>query len=1009
VPTQKIVLEFVGDVNKLKPVTDALKGIKGLTKENAAEFNKVNEAAKKTGTSLDSTKKKAKGVTDETKKTKKGVDDLGRSAKKLPTEFNKAKNSMRGVKGATDGMVGSVKRLGGALAAAFGITSGIFLFAKFVKSLINVNKEFELQMARVKAITGATDKEFKQLSKNAKKLGASTKFTATEVAKLSEEYAKLGFSTKEIIDASEATLLLAEATGTELAEAANVTGQVLRAFGLEADETARVTDVMALSFSKSALNMQSFAEAMKFVAPIAKSANIDIEMTTALLGKLADAGLRGSIAGTGLKNLLSKLADANSDLSKELGFSVKNSTDLIRAFKKLKDGNIDLTKATELTDERSKAAFLTLISGVDSAEALYEALKKATGATEEMAKVMRDTLQGDIDKLGASWEALMIQLSKGEGLRTSIQLLTKWLNLTQRVFSSHKDLLEKDIDDNREMGKRMAEDFGKSIKALQFSIEQLNPVPELGLQAAIFKTNEEVELLQKGLDEFQKTIDEGKGFVQLDTGLPTKEVQHAMNMMAQYEARLDGASDLLYKLKDAAKALELGGGGSGQEVVNAVNSIKNLNDEIKKLKTTYVEAEIGSSEWIKALGDITLKTYDLAEANRIAKEEVLKFKAANDLIEPTGHIETFNRLEHELKEWEKKQRAIQEKAINDKLRDEKIMANNTIENQDERSMVIQMAELEHLQAMREYHKNWGDEVGDIDVQISENQRAIWDDTEERYQRFLAGMAADAKEYSGIITAEQNKQFQDMLSIADGVYSGMTSLQSTQIQIQQRNLQNQIDAGLISEETADKKRRELMRRQASIDKQAALFKAIINTAAAVATALTAGPVAGQILAGITAALGAVEIGIIASSPVPAFAKGTKEAPKGFKWVGEKGAELIYDDGGYPIITHKESNLLADKPYSPEAKAIMKKYDIPQLHTGLFGNGLDMNHHLLSRTNGARGEKFDYNKLAKAMARELSGNGDIVGAINAHKKSDKRGIEFLAYQFSKMKQPKRGGYA
>ena len=157
---------------------------------------------------------------------------------------------------------------------------------------------FEAKMSEVKAISGATADQFQKLKANAEQLGASTIFTAKDVAQLQVEFAKLGFTADEITKVTEATLYLAQASGSDLARAAEVAGSTLRGFGLDATETNRVTDVMALSFSRSALDMEKFAQSMKYVAPIANAAGVSLEETTALLGVLANAGISGSQAGT---------------------------------------------------------------------------------------------------------------------------------------------------------------------------------------------------------------------------------------------------------------------------------------------------------------------------------------------------------------------------------------------------------------------------------------------------------------------------------------------------------------------------------------------------------------------------------------------------------------------------------------------------------------------------------------------------------------------------------------
>jgi TP901 family phage tail tape measure protein len=148
----------------------------------------------------------------------------------------------------------------------------------------------------------------KELTDQARELGATTRFTAGEVASLQKEFAKLGFDQTEIQNMTEATLQLAAATGTELPRAAEVTGATLRGFGLEAFETQRVVDVMAKSFSSSSLDMEKFATAMSSVAPVAKTAGLSVEKTTALLGTLTDRGLDASTAGTGLRNIFLELS-----------------------------------------------------------------------------------------------------------------------------------------------------------------------------------------------------------------------------------------------------------------------------------------------------------------------------------------------------------------------------------------------------------------------------------------------------------------------------------------------------------------------------------------------------------------------------------------------------------------------------------------------------------------------------------------------------------------------------
>ena len=259
----------------------------------------------------------------------------------------------------------------------------------------NVFRDFELEMAKVKAVSGATADEFKALSDNAKELGRSTIFSAREVAGLQLEFAKLGFTAKQITGVTEATLNLAQASGSDLARSAEVAGATLRGFALDVSETGRVTDVMAKSFSTSSMDMESFAEGMKMVAPIAKSAGMSLEETTAMMSLLANAGVKGSMAGTQLRRIISELATTG-----------KPTTEAIRD---LAESGLTLVDAKDEVGRAAQGALTILAGSVDQINPMTEALKNSAGAAEEMADVMDMTAAGASKALGSAVEGLAIE------------------------------------------------------------------------------------------------------------------------------------------------------------------------------------------------------------------------------------------------------------------------------------------------------------------------------------------------------------------------------------------------------------------------------------------------------------------------------------------------------------------------------------------------------------------------------------------------------------------------
>ena len=321
----------------------------------------------------------------------------------------------------------SFGRMAGQIAAAAAAFSAInAAVGRSIKSF----RDFEFQMAKVKAVTGASEKDFAMLNKTAKELGRSTFFTAQQVAELQTNFGKLGFSTQEILDAQEATLLLATATDTDLGRAAVVAGASIRGFALDASEAGRVVDVMAKAFTSSALDIEKFQTSMTKVAPIAAGANISLEATTAVMGTLTDAGIEASIAGTSLRNIFLKMQDPTSDLSRHLGFTVNSSEDLQKALTLLNEQGLDNAEIMSLVDLRQVAAFQTMIDGAGRISDLTIELDNATGASADMAATVGDTLEGSFKRLTSASEGLSIEIMEklGPGLKDLIDRFAEFLN-----------------------------------------------------------------------------------------------------------------------------------------------------------------------------------------------------------------------------------------------------------------------------------------------------------------------------------------------------------------------------------------------------------------------------------------------------------------------------------------------------------------------------------------------------------------------------------------------------
>lgn len=270
---------------------------------------------------------------------------------------------------------------------------------------------FELNMAKVKAVSGATEQEFEGLKNTAEELGRTTKFTAQEVADLELQYSKLGFSASEIQKITKATLDLALVTDEELGRSAMVAGSTLRGFNLEGEEMARVVDVMAASFTSSALDLEKWYVSTSKIAPIASVMGVSLEKVAAQQSALADAGIEASIIGTQLRQIYGELA--------------KSGMTYNEAMEKI-SGSIDKSStAINLFDKRAAAAAIILAEQSEKVNRLEKSYENAKGAAEEMGKIVNDTLLIDLQELQSAIENIAIKF--GEVLAPTIRSMADGL------------------------------------------------------------------------------------------------------------------------------------------------------------------------------------------------------------------------------------------------------------------------------------------------------------------------------------------------------------------------------------------------------------------------------------------------------------------------------------------------------------------------------------------------------------------------------------------------------
>lgn len=210
--------------------------------------------------------------------------------------------------------------------------SAVTLSAKFMGQFIKASSELYVEyndvLARTGAILGVTADEMSNLDTEIKAIGSSTRFTASQVGEAANQLAIAGVTADEMISdkALENLVKFAIAGGVDIQTATNIGIAGVKAFGMEMSNLQHVSDVLTRTFTRSNVDIVSLGEGMKFAAPVAHSAGLAIEETAAAIGALGNAGLRGTVAGTGLRMSINKLLKPTFDSQKainDLGLTVQ--------------------------------------------------------------------------------------------------------------------------------------------------------------------------------------------------------------------------------------------------------------------------------------------------------------------------------------------------------------------------------------------------------------------------------------------------------------------------------------------------------------------------------------------------------------------------------------------------------------------------------------------------------------------------------------------------------------
>lgn len=392
-------------------------------------------------------------ITRTNERVTRGFKSMSRSVDRTNRKFKIMQGTSEKLRKNLEKVGGGMRNIGSKM--TLGLTAPILGAGAAV---LKVSSDFQGGMNKVSALTGATGKDLGKLRDMAKDLGKTTKFSATESADAMAFLGQAGFKINDILGATPGILNLAAASGTDLARSADIASNIMGAFNLNATEAGRVADVLAKTTAGSNTNMEQLAEAMKDAGPVAQKYGATLEQTSALVGKLGDAGIQGSKAGTTLKNMFLELATPSKTAQKiltALGVSAIDPVTkklkpmneiLIQLNKGFKDKGLDRAKKLAVLNEvfgkRAIAGAGVLLDAVqkinpvtgkamDSVNEFTGALNKADGTAKKMAKTMLKGLPGAFTRLKSSTEGMLLAFGDQGGLAGIAEnLVEKLISLT---------------------------------------------------------------------------------------------------------------------------------------------------------------------------------------------------------------------------------------------------------------------------------------------------------------------------------------------------------------------------------------------------------------------------------------------------------------------------------------------------------------------------------------------------------------------------------------------------
>ena len=477
-----ITVEIGGDTTKLQT---ALRGVNGEIKNTEAQLRDVNKLLKLDpgnteliaqkhkllGQAVDETKEKlaalkeAQKQADEALKNgtisqeqydglQREIVEMEQKLKALEEQANQSATALQKIAATGEKLQdvgGRIEGVGKKLMPVSAAGTGIGVAS------VKTAADFESGMSKVAAISGAAGDDLDALSKKAREMGAKTKFSASEAASAMEYMAMAGWKTEDMLSGIEGVMNLAAASGEDLAATSDIVTDALTAFGLTAQDSGHFADVLAAASSNANTNVSMMGETFKYCAPIAGALGFSVEDTAEAIGLMANAGIKGSQAGTALRTIMNNLSGEVKICGENIGEVEIATTNADGSMRELSDILSDcrdafaglsesekVAAAESLVGKNAMSGFLALMNaGEADINKLSGAIENCDGTAQKMADTMNDNLEGQLTILKSQLQELAI--SFGEILLPAIKNIVGCIQKFVDVLNSLPDGVKETI------------------------------------------------------------------------------------------------------------------------------------------------------------------------------------------------------------------------------------------------------------------------------------------------------------------------------------------------------------------------------------------------------------------------------------------------------------------------------------------------------------------------------------------------------------------------------------